>query len=303
MWLIEAIQKDCEWGEGQKISYVLPVFSESMLAFRPILTSLGNMRTLLFGLFVTSLVCAHAAEKKQWEEYQNIMTTYSSTAGLPGDHASGEIELLNDPEKVSSAMKKTGRDIGILYQDRYWIWVNDAVQFPNGNIGVYGRILARYSLSGKAGSAVIPRFRDGRIALNCNFRHATRTWELEIPRGIRNESESPEEAARREMLEETGLVAGDVQFLGEMPPDSGQSNTIVQVYLATVEELSSSTPEDSEAIDSIVVLKEDELCQGIKDGFLFLEVNGSQKKVFLRDPFLTYALTQMGIRGLFSYGH
>lgn len=259
------------------------------------------MRLLIFGVLCASFFRLQAAEQKHWEEYLSIMHQYRTGVGLSGDFTKGEIELLEDPDKIAFALAKTGRDIGILYQDRYWIWVNDPVKFPNGTIGVYGRILARRSLQGAAGCAVLPRFKDGRIALNCNFRHTTRSWELEIPRGFTEENETPEESARREMQEETGLVAKDLILLGEMPPDTGKSSAVLAVFLGMVEDQFDATPQDSEAIASVIALTEKELCKGIQEGSLFLEINGVSRKVFLRDPFLTYALVQMGIRGLFSY--
>ncbi len=36
-----------------------------------------------------------------------------------GDASKGEIEILIDPEKMEEIEKRTGRDVGILNQDRY----------------------------------------------------------------------------------------------------------------------------------------------------------------------------------------
>jgi ADP-ribose pyrophosphatase len=230
------------------------------------------------------------------------MRSHSSSIGLSGSALKGEIELLDDPEKVAAILKKTGRDIGILYQDRYWIWINDPVRFPSGNMGVYGRILSRSSLEGYAGCAVVPRFKDGRIALNCNFRHATRSWELEIPRGFTEKGETAEESARREVFEETGFLAKDLVFLGEMPPDTGKSNAVVAIFMADIDERAEARPEESEAIASIVALTLSELREGLRKGSIPIKMQEKEIQVFVRDPFLTYALIQMEIRGLYSSG-
>lgn len=256
---------------------------------------------IFFHLFLfASTLFAKEPAKVQFQEYQEMMRSYSSSIGLTGDAAKGEIELLSDPEKIAIALENTGRDVGIVYQDKYWIWINDPVQFPNGTIGVYGRILSRSSLKGfAAGTACVPYFKDGRIALVCQFRHATRSWELEIPRGFTEEGETLEESARREILEETGLIVKDFVFLGKMAPDAGKVCSVVPIFMAIVQGQTDASPEDSEAIASTVILTIDELREGLCKGSISMEIQGEKRQVFLRDPFLTYALVQMDIRKVF----
>ena len=45
---------------------------------------------------------------------------------------------------------------------------------------------------------------------------------LEIPSGHIEKHQSPEEAARIELLEETGYAAGDLELLGTLDPDAGR---------------------------------------------------------------------------------
>lgn len=257
-----------------------------------------NMKVFFYCFLVVSSLAFCDPQTKNLQEYLDMVQSYNSSIGVKGDANEGEIELLKDAEKIKAAMIKTGRDVGIVYKDRYWIWANDPVLFPSGQLGVYGRIISRSSLKGKAGCALLARFKDGKIALNCNFRHATRTWELEIPRGFVEEGESAEEGAKREVLEETGCIIGAPIFLGDMPPDTGQSNALVAIFTATIEECGKAQMEESEAIDSIVPLSLKELKKGLLEGYLYISIHNKKKKVFLRDPFLTYALIQMEIRGL-----
>ena len=44
------------------------------------------------------------------------------------------------------------------------------------------------------------------IVVNLNYRHATRSWEIELPRGMRRSKESLREASARELKEETGYM-------------------------------------------------------------------------------------------------
>jgi ADP-ribose pyrophosphatase len=208
-----------------------------------------------------------------------------------GDSAKGEIEILTDPQKMAELEKKTGRKVGVVVQDRYWVWINDAVRFPNGAEGVYGRILMHPERFGAHPAAVMPILPDGRIVLVRQYRHATRFWEYELPRGCANSGESPEDAARREAKEETGMVVGELISLGEMAPDTGMAAIIASVYLAKVVANEEATPEESEAIAAVEAFSLEEIKKGLRDGHL--------NQIPLRDPFLTFALAKAAALGLF----
>ncbi len=223
-----------------------------------------------------------------------------------GDHQKGEIEIVVDRDKVEiiekthmERLRKKGLSIeeainssrtGIIAEDIYWIWQRDAVIFPTGAVGTYDRLLWKNSLKGPAGVAVLPILPDGKIALNINFRHATRCWELEVPRGLIHKGEHQEDTARREVEEETGLIVDKLVSLGEMAPDTGVLNSVVPVYAGYVKGEGKSSQEESEAIAGIQAFTVDELEKGIKKGFLEIAPHG---KVYIRDSFLTFALFQI----------
>ena len=258
------------------------------------------MGTLLFLTF-GEVLAVEAPSPEAIQKYLEFLKAYPNTLGLIGNADDGEIELLVDSAAIEMAVQRSGRQMGIIHQDNYWTWINDPVKFPNGTYGVYGRIFWHNSFSettGVGGCAILPQFADGRIALNCNYRHATRSWELELPRGGLEKGELPEEAARREALEETGLMIGDAHFLGQMHPDSGTVCSLSAVFLGEVLEEAKAHPEDSEAIESIMTFTLEELREGFQKGSFLIEIRGKEQEVFLRDPFLTYALFQADIRGL-----
>ncbi len=220
-----------------------------------------------------------------------------TTSGSLGDFQNGEIQIVDDPIKMKEIEEQTKRKVGIVAEDKYWIWLNDAVRFPNGNYGVYGRILWRSSLRGPAGVVVVPMLPDGRIALNRNFRHATRSWEYELPRGGIEANETPEQAALRELKEETGLISNELKLLGDVCPDSGTVNTVGPVYLAVICDRQLSEKEESEAIESIDFYSLEEIKEGFRNGFLYAEKEGKRQKIYVRDPFLSFALLQMDVKG------
>lgn len=71
---------------------------------------------------------------------------------------------------------------------------------------------------------VIPRFKssDGRdyFVMERQFRHGSNSITVEFPGGIIENGEKPEEAALRELEEETGVRAQKLTFLGEINPNS-----------------------------------------------------------------------------------
>lgn len=251
-------------------------------------------RFVLLSLFCLHCLCA--ATNENIYKYQEYLEKYPHILGANASSQNGEIEIIRDEQEMIVIQNRTSRVVGIVAEDNYWIWINDAVRFPNGTEGVYGRVIWRASLKGVCGVAVMPLLPNGKVALNRNYRHATRSWEYELPRGCLMDNEAPEQAALREMKEETGLVASNVQFLGYMNPDSGMTATLIPVYLVQVEEEGIANPEDSEAIASIDAFSFAELKQGFIDGYLTAEISGESVKVNLRDPFLSFALFQWDIR-------
>src|ERR1700722_8711824 len=94
-------------------------------------------------LFSTAAVFAH-----EYDDYLLLMKNHPNTLGPWGNWKEGEIEILSTPSDIKEAEAATGRHVGIIAQDKYWIWINDAVRFPNGKYGVYGRILWQQTLKG-----------------------------------------------------------------------------------------------------------------------------------------------------------
>jgi ADP-ribose pyrophosphatase len=80
--------------------------------------------------------------------------------------------------------------------------------------------------------AVVALTDDGLIPLVSQFRPAVEAHVLELPSGTIEENEAPADAARRELLEETGCRCAEVISLGRLHIDSGRFETQQWAFFA-----------------------------------------------------------------------
>lgn len=130
------------------------------------------------------------------------------------------------------------------YRDRWLSLRSDTVRLPSG------RTLTPYhvvELPDWVNIVAIDRL--GNILLVEQYRHAIRRTLMELPAGQIDAGESREQAARRELLEETGH-AGDSWFeLGSLPPVASRLNNQVHAFLAlNVGKVAEPVMEESETI-------------------------------------------------------
>ena len=90
----------------------------------------------------------------------------------------------------------------------HFVLRDDLIRFPDG-------AEALYTVVANPDSAfVVPRFDNGDTMLVRQWRHAWETSSWEVPAGTFDGDEDPLECARRELAEETGLVAARYRSLG-----------------------------------------------------------------------------------------
>lgn len=122
--------------------------------------------------------------------------------------------------------------VGIAFQDQYMLLLRDAVRFPDETLGTYIRFVD--DGEGVPGVIVLPLYQ-GQVLLLRHFRHATRTWHLEVPRGFGMKGMTSEENAQRELTEEIGATVSRLVSLGQVYPDAGASTEYNELFYAEVE--------------------------------------------------------------------
>lgn len=142
----------------------------------------------------------------------------------------GGLEILTHPADAAAAAAAGDGPVGIVHQDSYVTLLRDPVRFPDGRLGTYVRLLD----SGQpSGCAVLPLL-GGEVVLIELFRHATRSWELEVVRGFGTPGLTDEANAAKEIAEELGAVMEEWIPLGRVTPDSGFSAQSVALGAARI---------------------------------------------------------------------
>lgn len=80
---------------------------------------------------------------------------------------------------------------------------------------------------------LLPVDDQGRVWFVRQYRQAIQNELLELPAGTLEKGEEPEACARREIREETGMAAGNIQKLGDFFLAPGYSSEYMHVFLAT----------------------------------------------------------------------
>ncbi|HWT80643.1 MAG TPA: NUDIX hydrolase [Candidatus Acidoferrum sp.] len=127
---------------------------------------------------------------------------------------------------MSELQTWTRRGTRTLYQSAHVVVREDALQLPDGREKAYP-VMALGSSVG-----ILPLLSDGRVILVRQYRHITRDFSWEIPGGGMLADEPPEDAAQRELREESGYRAGRLQRLGKFWPNNAYLDEVIHVYVA-----------------------------------------------------------------------
>ena len=80
--------------------------------------------------------------------------------------------------------------------------------------------------------SIVAQIPDGRIPLVRQYRPAVASFTLELPAGTVDPEETPLAAAKRELLEETGVRSEEIISLGSFYADTGRLSNLIHVFFA-----------------------------------------------------------------------
>lgn len=145
--------------------------------------------------------------------------------------------------------------------DNPWIRVReDQVVRPDGEPGIYGVVSTRVA------TGVVALTEDRHIYLVGQWRYPLERYSWEIVEGGADEGEAPDDAIKRELREEAGLVAGRWQRLGaELHLSNCFTDEVALLYLAEDLEFVGDDPDETEEL-TIRKLPFDEAVRMVHDG-------------------------------------
>jgi ADP-ribose pyrophosphatase len=111
---------------------------------------------------------------------------------------------------------------------------------------------------------------------------------LEVPAGTIDPGESPEETARRELVEETGYHPERLSKLAEFFPSPGILTELMHLYLATGLAKHEARPEDDESIEVVELPFEEALGlepgRDVRDAKTIVALSFLRRHPLLRSP-------------------
>jgi ADP-ribose pyrophosphatase len=114
-----------------------------------------------------------------------------------------------------------------MYSGRAFGVARCEVRLPDGRLSHYDLVEHRGAVT------LVPVDDQGRILLVNQYRLGADRELWELPAGVLEANEPPEEAAAREVREETGFAARELRKLGEFYMAPGYSREFMHVYLAS----------------------------------------------------------------------
>jgi len=142
----------------------------------------------------------------------------------------------------------------VVHQGRVWRVAVGRFEAPDGE--VFERDVVR----SPGAVAALPLLFDAEgspsVVLVRQYRPALDELVLEVPAGMRDVADEPvEETARRELVEEVGLAAGELRPLPRFYPTVGMSDAVVHLFVATdCEPVERATAGPEEAHSEVVHL-------------------------------------------------
>lgn len=113
-----------------------------------------------------------------------------------------------------------------VFQGRVFDVRIDTVRTPEG------RIIDLDIVDHRESVALVPVDDSGNVLFVRQYRHPTKTVILELPAGVVEAGETPDECAAREIREETGMAAREFRKIGSFYLAPGYSSEFMHVFLA-----------------------------------------------------------------------
>lgn len=151
-----------------------------------------------------------------------------------------------------------------VYEDKWLKFFQDEIKFPDGSSGTYAWA------DRKSGVGIVVITKDKKVLLHREYRYPIKDYSWEIQGGGIDDGETVEQAAVRELEEETGIQMNEseLKYLGVFYPLHSLSTESGTLFMAIIDEPNVDTlkTENSEIIEEQKFVTFDEVFKMIDDG-------------------------------------
>ena len=113
-----------------------------------------------------------------------------------------------------------------IYRGKIVHLFKDTVRLPNG------KLATREVIRHPGAVCIVPLTENGEVVMVRQYRYPFSRVLLEAPAGKLDPNEAPEDCARRELSEETGAEAGELEYIGDYYPSVAVLDENIRFYLA-----------------------------------------------------------------------
>lgn len=126
----------------------------------------------------------------------------------------------------SKELTETTKSSKVVFNGKLLHVFYDEANLPDGSVST------REWIKHPGASAIVPIFENGDVMLIDQFRYPAKQIFSEVPAGKIDVGENPHQTAKRELLEETGLVAEKLHYVGHFFPAIGYADEVIHIYVA-----------------------------------------------------------------------
>lgn len=191
------------------------------------------------------------------------------------------INIILDEIELEKYANKENCKLGVVYENNFFSVVVDLVENSRGKRYTYARIINKNEYDGVV---IIPIFHNQIVFLK-QFRHGTREYEIELPRGFSEQEKVVQDNAMNEIYEELGVPVTKIDYIGNAVSNTGLSGGLVHIFICKIETIGNLSID--EGINKTIQLS-------------FSEAEDYIRQNKIRDCFTLSALYKLKVLGKFD---
>lgn len=174
-------------------------------------------------------------------------------------------------------MKWTVLESAYLHKEPWLTIRKEKCELPNGTI-----MPAYYIIEYPTWASVLALTKDNKAVFVKQYRHGLGVESIELPGGVVDPDETPEQGVMREIKEETGYVFDSYEYLGKISPNPATSTNYMHMFLARGgEKVAEQNLDETEDVEVILytldevkqLLRENKIVQSLHCTTIFYALN------------------------------